>query len=195
MAGGPSYDNVEVGWEAGVGLYGAGGDHSGGSVYLNTYPAGACTVTASSDQPWLSMIGPTKTSNGQYSDTWTFTWLTQNYSVSNLGATVSYTVNGSTLGYTTSFYQAAPPNCTYSVSVSNTNFPAGGGTGTITVTATPANGVDPSTCTWSVSADQPWVSGYSTTTFAGSGTAGFTVSAPSSTVFPAANLYVPVKRL
>jgi hypothetical protein len=88
---GGSGANLGVAWDGGVGVFWT--ENSGGQIYIETYPPGACTsVTATSDSPWLSMTFLNKVPNPGYVDFWYFTWdLQPNPTTFGRTATVTFT--------------------------------------------------------------------------------------------------------
>jgi hypothetical protein len=130
---------------------------SSGAVSMSA-PAG-CTWTASSNAPWLAVVG---WAGGNGLGTISFE-AEENTTGSARGALIAAG------GQTVSITQQAAGQCSYTVVPGSVVLPNAGGTGTLSVTA-------PVGCAWSASSDVDWITLTSTTNGAGAGAVGYEVS-------------------
>src|SRR5207244_1686618 len=82
--------------------------------------------------------------------------------------TATLTIAGQT--FTVSQAALAAPPCSYTIAPSSQTFDASGGPGTVTVTAG-------STCAWTASANDPWITITAGASGSGTGTVAFSVTA------------------
>ena len=129
--------------------------NSGGNVTVNVTGASTCAWIATSNVSWITV-----TSGGSGSGNGTVSLTVQ----PNTGAerTGTVTIAGQTFTVT----QAS--GCTYQLSANAANFPASGGTGGFNVTTN-------STCAWTATTTDSWITINSGTTGTGNGSVSYTV--------------------
>lgn len=140
---------------------------AGGTGAITVTAPSGCSWTATSSATWLTVTaGATGSGNGTVQYSAAAHTGTSPRSASLTVATRTVTVNQAA---------AAPPTCSFTVTPSTVEAPAGGLTGAITVTATA------STCAWTASASPSWITLTTASQGTGSGTVGFTIAANTST--------------
>jgi all-beta uncharacterized protein/BACON domain-containing protein len=128
----------------------------GGTVTVTVKAAGGCRWTATSNVPWIS-VPPGAGANGDGTVALTI--------AANTGSARTGTV--SVAGHTVTINQGA--TCSYSLSPTSQQAPAGGGPGSVSVTA-------PAGCSWTAAVTStPWVSITAGASGSGNGTVQYTI--------------------
>ncbi|MFB3826297.1 MAG: BACON domain-containing protein [Bryobacteraceae bacterium] len=136
----------------------------GTSGTVRVSAAGGCSWTASSNASWISV---TAGSSGSGEGTVSYT-VAANTSTSSRTGTVTIA------GQTFTVAQAGAPACSFSISPSSAQAPAGGNTGSVQVAT--ASG-----CSWTASSNVSWITISSGRSGTGNGTVQYTVAANTST--------------
>lgn len=113
---------------------------AGGTGTIRLTGAGNCDWTATSDEPWITIVSG---GAGQGEGTVSFT-------VSAFSGASDRTGLITVAGQTVTIRQVPPPPCAFTISSPTQPFSAAGGTGTITVTAAPH-------CSWTAASADPWL--------------------------------------
>jgi hypothetical protein len=136
---------------------------AGGTGAIAVLAQSTCSWSAGSDVPWITVTsGATGTGNGSV-----------NFSVAvNTGVarTGTLRVSGRVFTVTQAAAAAPAPGCTYLISPTSQNAPAGGHTGTVNVTTT-------TTCAWTAISNAAWLTVTSGAAGTGNGSVGFTAAA------------------
>ena len=140
------------------------GYQAGSGSITWTVPSGCSCNNISFNQPWVTNVNTTSTTNG---GTITYT-TTFNYSGNPGSSTRDVTVSICGVGYT--FTQSgAPVTCDYALEL-NVNVPAAGGNRTLRINTSPNTG-----CPWTASTTTPWIHLTGATTGNGDGEVQYTV--------------------
>lgn len=136
----------------------------GGTGFIRLTGAGACDWTATSSEPWITVVPPTGQGEG-----------TLSYTVAPFSGAGDRTGLITVAGQTVTIRQVAPPPCAFTLSSPTQPFSAAGGTGTITVTAAPH-------CSWTAASADPWLTVTPGSAGLGNGTVAFAVAGYVSTL-------------
>ncbi|MEZ5402009.1 MAG: BACON domain-containing carbohydrate-binding protein [Bryobacteraceae bacterium] len=144
----------------------------GAALSAQVSTAAACTWTASSSVPWITVTSGLVGGPGSF-----------NYVVGPNPTTSSRTGTILVADKTFTVIQSAGTGCTYSISPQNLNVTAAGGTAQVTVTTGPG-------CSWNASAVDFWITLTSGATGTGSGAVSFLYDSNTSTIARAATIVI-----